>query len=397
MSDLTVRMYNVRHGDAFLVMIPDEAAGQPETRFILFDFGNVRSKDGGSDEVFAPIIDDVIAMSGGTIDLYVLTHEHLDHVQGLPHLAKKLGRTIKARRAWLTGSADPHYYDNGRHPQAKKQKLAALQAYAALQLGMTTAATRSDSTDSLLAVNDPLVTGDCVEYVRTKLTPEPATDVHYVDRTTALAPLWADCPASLTIWAPEEDTAAYYGPFTKLAAALRVSGDADLADALATPQVAHEPTPPAGVDAGAFYNLLDMRHVNAGSTLLEIDAAANNTSIVMLIEWQGWRLLFTGDAETRSWKEMDKRGLLEPVHFLKASHHGSVNGTPEEKLLDKVLPIPAPDQRPRYAAVSTYPGTYPGVPDAGTLDALRARTTLVSTADLPADHVFVDFTFPSTG
>ena len=67
--------------------------------------------------------------------------------------------------------------------------------------------------------------------------------------------------------------------------------------------------PPAGVDAGVFYDLIESRRQFA-ECLLSIDKAKNNTSIVCSIEWRGWRLLFTGDAEIKSWKIMrDKRQL----------------------------------------------------------------------------------------
>ena len=86
------------------------------------------------------------------------------------------------------------------------------------------------------------------------------------------------------------------------------------------------------MDAGAFYNLLDVRH-GAASTLFEIDRAANNTSVVLLLEWHGWRLLFTGDAEKRSWRTMASRvpQHMKPVHFLKISHHGSHTGMPPDE------------------------------------------------------------------
>ena len=39
-----------------------------------------------------------------------MTHEHLDHVQGLFFSAKTFNKRIHAKQAWLTGSADPQYY-----------------------------------------------------------------------------------------------------------------------------------------------------------------------------------------------------------------------------------------------------------------------------------------------
>jgi beta-lactamase superfamily II metal-dependent hydrolase len=55
--------------------------------------------------------------------------------------------------------------------------------------------------------------------------------------------------------------------------------------------------PPAGVHAGAYLDLLSSRSQLNRQTVLEIDDAANNTSIVLEIEWRAWRLLFGGDAE----------------------------------------------------------------------------------------------------
>ena len=88
-----------------------------------------------------------------------------------------------------------------------------------------------------------------------------------------------------------------------------------------------------------------------GDSQRMIDKAANNSSVAVELEWNGWRLLFPGDAEEKSWEMMDRNDLLRPVHFLKISHHGSANGSPERQI-DKVLPEETPaDGRPRFAVV----------------------------------------------
>ena len=115
----------------------------------------------------------------------------------------------------------------------------------------------------------------------------------------------------------------------------------------------------------------------AVENLLAIDKAANNTSIVFCLEWNGLKLLFTGDAEERSWVEMDERNLLEPVHFLKISHHASKNGTPGDDLLDKILPMPSPGGKKRYAAVSTCLKAYNDMPHEQTLDDVAKRVKRV--------------------
>jgi hypothetical protein len=399
MADLVVRLYNVRFGDAVLVSIPDEEDCSPVERHILFDFGNALSRAGGVDAVLVPVVDDLIARLGGApLDLYVMTHEHLDHVQGLFYAAEAHGKAVAAKQAWLTRSADPHYY--ATHPDARRKRLAALAAYRLTAARLPAAALASPYLSMLLATNDTRSTKKCIDYLREKLT--PADGVHYVDRTTDLSTLQPATSATIRLLAPEEDTADYYRSFTALADGLRLAGDEvvddlDLGLEPDSASAAGGPLPPRGVDAGAFYNLLDIRHGNAASSLLSIDRAANNTSIVLLLEWKGWRLLFTGDAEKPSWRTMGRLGLVEPVHFLKISHHGSETGMPPPEILDALLPVPAPGAPRARAAVSTYPGNYPGVPNEGTLTALRARADVLSTLDLAPGEPFLELRFDEAG
>jgi hypothetical protein len=127
--------------------------------------------------------------------------------------------------------------------------------------------------------------------------------------------------------------------------------------------------------------------------MLAIDKAANNTSIVFMLEWRGWRLLFAGDAEVRSWKTMAEQGVLKPVDFLKVAHHGSHNGTPDDDLLEMVLPRVPPAGRERLAATSTWTDTYPGIPHPPTDSRIRAHAKLHSTLDDP-HALYYDLEFP---
>jgi beta-lactamase superfamily II metal-dependent hydrolase len=127
--------------------------------------------------------------------------------------------------------------------------------------------------------------------------------------------------------------------------------------------------------------------------MLAIDRAANNTSVVFLLEWRGWRLLFTGDAEIRSWRTMDRHRQLRPVHFLKVGHHASHNGTPPDELLERILPRRPQDDRQRYALVSTCAGTYAGVPDRATTARLRRRVDRIVTTNRVAVGKAVELVF----
>ena len=83
MSALTVRAYNVllvtRFWSAFR---PGPGRGRETIRHILIDVGNVLHGDGGRDESLSrSCVTFAVDCAGGPVDLYVMTHEHLDHVQ----------------------------------------------------------------------------------------------------------------------------------------------------------------------------------------------------------------------------------------------------------------------------------------------------------------------------
>lgn len=392
MDTLVVRVYNVRFGDAILVMIPERDGTKTITRHMLIDVGNVLSTSGGQDDVFEPVVQDILqVLDGAPLDLYVMTHEHLDHIQGLFYASERLSLKLPSvERAWLTSSSHPTYYET--HTEARSSLAFAASSYQAARrylhaLGAERwpASVRAlvDNNDGLAATGNPSRTKDCVAFLR-ELTPQTSFVHRAFDPTAA----HSFSEATIEIWAPEEDTSSYYGRFDP-GRLQPLALDVNEGEA-----VAHqEPLPPPGVDAGAFYSLVGSRARGYLDNLLAIDKAANNTSVVLCLEWRGWRLLFPGDAEERSWRTMDSFGLLKPVHFYKVGHHGSHNGTPSPELLDKILPVTPPDDRPRYAAISTCMDTYNNVPDPATQAELESRCDEVKTTlDLP-DGGWLDFRF----
>ena len=92
---------------------------------VLFDVGNALAGEGGRDDVFNSVLENINDELGcNPVDLYVMTHEHMDHVQGMLHGSKKLGIEFKARHIWMTASSEgAPYYD--RFPKAKQKQLAA--------------------------------------------------------------------------------------------------------------------------------------------------------------------------------------------------------------------------------------------------------------------------------
>lgn len=400
---IEVFAFNVRFGDAILVRFPDrDDAGGRVLRHLLIDVGNTLTaakpknrsmpgEPGGADDVLPPAVDEILkVLDGHTLDLYVMSHEHLDHVQGLPYAqsrraagATSLRDVLQPRFVWMTASAEGEAYYK-RHKKAhlenekRKAAITAIQAHLWASGGSALV-----SLAPMLLNNNPVHTGPCVEWLK-KLVPDGETP-RYLHRNVSTADLSTAHPfrdAQVEIWAPEEDTSEYYGRFKPMALGA------------AAPGVGHGPVerkdlhlvPPPGVDASAFLNLVDMRRRGILENLLAIDKAANNTSLVFCLSWRGVRLLFPGDAEERSWKTMKRAGVLKPVDFLKVSHHGSENGTPDPEILDLVLPVDDPPavKARRVALVSTWRDTYDGIPnDPTTLKLTERCARLVSTIDEP--------------
>ncbi len=339
--------------------------------------------------MFKPALDAILKeLAGHTLDLYVMTHEHLDHVQGLFYCSTKgfaageFEQKLKVDYAWLTASAAKNYYDT--HPQARKLKQAFLEAYTRIRLHLQAAPPEVASHfEMLLANNDPASTGQCVDYLR-GLAKKKTT---YVSRGLDLAGTHPFKEATFKIWGPEEDTSDYYRGLLPAAVGLTPT---TAVGTIGTAPV--RPLPPAGVDAEAFFNLVEMRQRGFVDNLLAIDKAANNTSVVFSLHWRGWKLLFPGDAEQASWKMMKAQGVLEPVHFLKVAHHGSQNGTPDGDVLEAFLPKKAPDKKTRRALISTWRDTYNGIPNDPTNKKLSDRCKLISMLD--KDTVpYVEWTF----
>lgn len=130
-----------------------------------------------------------------------------------------------------------------------------------------------------------------------------------------------------------------------------------------------------------------------GQQLLEIvrtlDQQMNNTSVILLFEVFGKKLLFPGDAQIENWSyafedapdAAKTRTLLAEVDVYKVGHHGSLNGTPKQGLWENF--------RKRNKGLRTLLSTMPGkhgssrshteVPRTSLLKELEERSSLQAT------------------
>jgi hypothetical protein len=388
---LLVRAYNVEVGDCVYCRIPKakKVGTQVKDFHMLIDCGSV----GGGAHLKAAVenLETVLPDVGGGkrgLDLLVVTHEHKDHIAGFDPEDFK---NIKIDRIWMNTAMDPTHPQAGRQTFALKQlATTAMRNLAALHLALSP---ELESLVALYAVDNDAAMEALRNILpnRNDITP---TYVHAGMPAVDLAlPLQG---ASITVLGPEKDIDRFY-----------LGGDADdTLFGLAATGAAFSTTPAGPPPVLTNISQTDFRKLQSrmmSSALAFSDISnkvTNNTSVVLLIEWKGKRLLFVGDAEwdqkfkdgkaNGAWNVMwhERKDLLNaPIDFLKIGHHGSENATPWNDLedgqttepstiLDAILPRPATGAVPTAkAVVSTKRKNYATIPRSALLAEIGTRVS----------------------
>ena len=386
-TKLLVRMYNVGVGDCIYLRVPDKGRDY----HILIDCGTI-SKLERLRNAIEHLKQDLPTVSGSgsrtrRLDLLVATHRHADHIKGFD---PDLFEDIQIGNIWLSAAMDP------AHPQAEEtHELHSFAETTMQRMNQLSLSPQLRSMVSLYSLNN----ADAVKALHEDLP-----------KSNGIAPLYvhAETPADnllqfrdeiqLTVLAPEPNIDHYYlgqetanaleemKAFNRLGATY--AADVEFSSLTDTPA---ERLPISGPDFVTLRNRL--RH-NALGFVSSDSSIQNNVSVVLLLEWRGRRLLFTGDAEWEgeyrenkhngSWNvmwELHRDALSLPLDFLKIGHHGSRNATPWDskhkirRILQKLLPEPQEGESVTpMAAVSTeHTKIWPTIPDPELMKELGRR------------------------
>jgi hypothetical protein len=386
---LLIRMFDVGLGDCIYCRIP-KAHDSGRDFHILIDCGTLSSTDYLREAIknLKPLLP--LIAGKRHVDLLVVTHEHKDHMTGF---GMKLWDGLSFGAIWMSAAMDL------AHPEAKRAKKLHTFAAGAMERAVRLKlALGPELTDlaAALALNENAMTT-----LRDTLPKASKIKATYVHSKASKKDL--DLPlkgATISVLGPEKDIDFYYLGKAGDPALRQLLGfiDTGLPDpATAVPKASAVPAP-KNIDAADFRQLRS-RMLSTALAFADLDGkVCNNTSVVLLVEWNGKRLLFVGDAEwdgaykegtkaNSSWNVMwnlRKKQLDGPLAFYKIGHHGSVNATPWGQtpaaskgeplaILDAILPVTS--KAKAKAIVSTRRGNYPPIPRTDLLAEIGRRVS----------------------
>jgi hypothetical protein len=346
---ISIRAYNVLFGDCLLVAW-DENNGE---HFALIDFGNFHNDPNA---VFTPVYKNIFTRTGGNLDLVVITHKHMDHLEAFYSLRADFASEFNIDTLWyayVTPNLDNQF------------SLAAdvINQYFPSPVWMDNSDLgwiyRNNFGVLGLTINDRM-TG-----ILGSLPCQNSYAVHRNSNVNNVLPSSIN-RLKIEILAPEQDSAAYFEPLTQLHS-MRSQLDYYFSNSTSEPYPSNASDPfnyPNGqpAEGSPLLQLADFARLRRKMRLggLDILAAAdktrNNTSIVLKLTYDGKKILLAGDAEEKSWDIMKQNGVDFSSHVIKVAHHGSINASPPWSFKE----VFAKRRKSNAAIVSTEPTRYTG-------------------------------------
>lgn len=413
-TGLTIRTYQVGFGDCFLLSF---RYADDSERHVLIDFGSTAMPDGVEPaRQMRAIAADIKARTGGKLHGVVATHRHKDHIGGFARgkAGRGPGAVIRDLEPEVVVQPWTEHPDLERDAEslgthgtlrgmvAHVASLTAMQGFAG-DVGRELQGLRSGLSHAVAAqlsfIGDDNVTNrDAVEnlmtmgrkrcYVhfgaRSGLEPVlPGVRVHVLGPPTL--------KQSASIRRQRAEDAA---EFWHLQARKRELADARRGSAALFPRAPRHGRGREPVEARWLVNhARSVRGDQLLSLVRILDDAINNTSLILLFEIGGTKLLFPGDAQIENWSyALSRKRTVERLRgttVYKVGHHGSLNATPKSlfELFDRRRSR-QPGRPPLIALMSTMAGKHGDeeheteVPRGKLVDALKEETDLRTTQAL---------------
>lgn len=385
---ISVRMYNVGFGDAFLVKIP---CREGELR-ILFDCGSIEaSKAGGKmSDIVQKIIADVTGSDGvARIDVVVATHRHKDHVSGF---ADDAWNAVEVKEVWMPWTENPSDPDARRIRDAQSKLALGLSSGLAAAAPAVGAAAQRERELTAAVVANALVLSNAgaMKTLHSGFSGNPVRRFLPLKGDDARSVETNVLPAvRVHVLGPSRDPDVIRDMDPpKGESYLRLRGVAASPDGSAPAPFASEFRLEESDGAWTFTPQDAMSIQGAGSlselaVAVALDKAVNGTSLMLILDVAGTALLFPGDAQWGTWmavlEDPEWRELLQRVSFYKIGHHGSHNATPKTFVRDLM-----PNGCCAMASTLTR-AIWPNIPRKQLLTGLLERDAEIARSDDPAD------------
>jgi hypothetical protein len=386
-SKLNIRAYQVGFGDCFLLTFyyPKAVKDSEKERHVLIDFGSTGMPKGvKADEQMMKVALDIKEKCNGKLDIVVATHRHKDHVSGFTTKPDGKGTgdiiaSLKPTMVIQPWTEDPAATDaelpvTGKKAKAKGGATDAEQGLsAATALHITSLDAMNRVAESMLLEVEHLnskkftqaMKKDVSEQIQfladdNKLPNRSAVENlasmgknHYVSfdyqlnlsrilpevKVSILGPPTLEQHAEI-----QKQRSADKDEFWMLQAAARQfwglqAATSELVKDFAVGKSRLFPNAEYHKDSFPAHYRWFIRQIRAmrGEQMLGLvrilDKAMNNTSVILLMEVGGKKLLFPGDAQIENWEYALHKDsilkLLKDVDVYKVGHHGSRNATPK--------------------------------------------------------------------
>jgi hypothetical protein len=387
---LRIRSYNCGFGDTFLMTF---TYANGDARNVLIDFGSTKASSFGPEGGLLAIANQIKEDCAGKLHIVVATHRHADHISGFGGEPGDVIRSLAPELVIQPWTEDPNIAPDARAPgpaaaggpHALAARLANMQAVAAAIKAQVSRLEASPSVRKTVAEQlaflgeTNLANDDAVRNLMTMGqrpavyasfgTKLPIADLLPGVSVAVLGPPTLEQAAGISRQRTTDPNEFWHLAAASASAALAADGNPP-------PLFPDAVIDPDSIPQEARWVIPEVERMQSEEMLAIVrilDSVLNNTSLILLFETGGKRLLFPGDAQIENWSyalftapgNEKIRQRLAGADFYKVGHHGSLNATP--KTLWNAFERAGEQSTPGRLAtmVSTLAGKH-GSPDRGT-------------------------------
>lgn len=346
---LTLRSYQVGFGDCFLLTF--HYNGRTGDRHVLIDFGSTGKKKSHGENLMVRVAQDIKKRTDGKLHAIVATHRHKDHISGFTTNAKQTGPGD------IIASCNPDVIIQPwtEHPKARVNAKQAPGTITKTQSFVSSLRSMHEIAESVLleAERRKHILGKRLHDQLTFLGEDNLSNMsavenlmrmgkrhHYLNygarsglesvlpgvKIRVLGP--PNLKQSEEIKSQRSKDEDEFWQLQAMSNKFVIQKDPMLFNGARTYSHANAP----GATRWFVQRVRALRGEQLLSIVRSLDKVMNNTSLILLFEVGGKKLLFPGDAQIENWSyALSKRSvqrLLAGVDLYKVGHHGSRNATP---------------------------------------------------------------------